>query len=102
MAGLLAGMGILGANIMSNIIIVVITDVFPQSVQARVASMTGVGEGLMNMGMSLGTGFLVDHFSFVPVFILAAALPAIGLWGLFGWVRMCQPLLPREIVRGTS
>ena len=101
-AGLLAGLGILGANIMSNITIVVITDVFPQSGQARVTSLTGVGEGLMNMGMSLGTGFLVDHFSFVPVFILAAALPAIGLWGLFGWVRVCQRLLPLEIARSAS
>ena len=101
-ADLLAGMGILGANLMSNIIIVVITDVFPQSVQARVTSLTGVGEGLMNMGMSLSTGFLVDHFSFLPVFISAAALPAVGLWGLFAWVRRCQPLLPGEIVRGAA
>jgi ACS family hexuronate transporter-like MFS transporter len=101
-ADLLAGMGILGANIMANIIIVVITDVFPQSVQARVTSLTGVGEGLMNMGMSLTTGFLVDHFSFLPVFISAAALPAVGLWGLFAWVRRCQPLLPGEIVRGAA
>ena len=102
MADLSAGMGILGANIMSNIIIVVITDVFPQSAQARVTSLTGVGEGLMNMGMSITTGFLVDHFSFLPVFISAAALPAVSLWGLFSWVRKCLPMSPEEIVRGAA
>jgi ACS family hexuronate transporter-like MFS transporter len=98
-ADLLAGMGVLGANIMSNIIIVVITDVFPRSAQARVTGMTGVAEGLMNMGMSLSTGFLVDHFSFLPVFISVAALPAVSLWGLFGWVRRCQPMSSVEMVR---
>ena len=99
-AGLLAGMGILGANVMSNIQIAVITDVFPPSAQGRVTSLTGVSEGLMNMGVSLSTGFLVDHFSFLPVFMGAAALPALALWGLFSYVRKCQPMLPGEIVRG--
>lgn len=102
MTGVLAGMGILGANIMSNMQIAVITDVFPRSVQARVTSMTGFGEGLVNMGMSLSTGFLVDHFSFVPVFMTAAALPVAALWGLFAWVRRCQPLSTGEILRAAG
>lgn len=100
-ADLLAGMGIMGANVMSNIQIAVITDVFPQAAQARVTSVTGVGEGLMNMGISLATGFLVDHFSFLPVFMAATLLPALALWGLFVGIRKCQPMLPGEFVRGT-
>lgn len=100
LTGILAGMGILGANVMSNMQITVITDVFPTSVQARVTSMTGFCEGLMNMGMSLATGFLVDHFSFTPVFMMAAALPVVALWGLFSWVQKCQPLPPGEIADG--
>ena len=95
-ADLLAGMGILGANVLSNMQITVITDVFPSSSQARVTSLTGVGEGVMNMAMSLSTGFLVDHFSFLPVFVTAAALPAAALWGLFFLVRKCQPIWPGE------
>ena len=101
-ADLLAGMGILGANVLSNIQIAVITDVFPRSAQARVTSMTGVGEGLVNMGMSLATGFLVDHFSFLPVFMAAAALPVAAVWVLFSLVRKCQPLLPAEIMGGAA
>ncbi len=101
-ADLLAGMGILGANIMSNTIIAVITDVFPRSAQARVTSISGVGEGVLNMVMSLGTGYLADHFSFLPVFIVAAALPAVGLWGLFGWVRQCDALPAGDIIRGEA
>jgi len=101
-ADLLAGMGILGANVLSNIQIAIITDVFPRSAQARVTSMTGVGEGLMNMGMSLVTGFLIDHFSFLPVFVAAAALPVAAMLGLFFLVRKCQPMLPGEFARGIS
>lgn len=101
-ADLLAGLGILGANIMSNIQITIITDVFPKSAQARVTSLTGVGEGLMNMGMSLVTGFLVDHFSFLPVFAAAAALPVAAILGLFFLLRKCQPMLPGEFARGVS
>jgi ACS family hexuronate transporter-like MFS transporter len=101
-ANLLAGMGILGANFMSNINIAVITDVFPQSAQARVTSFTGVGEGLMNMGMSLVTGFLVDHFSFLPVFVAASALPVSAMVGFFALVRKCGPMLPGEFARGGS
>jgi len=101
-ANLLAGMGILGANVMSNINIAVITDVFPQSAQARVTSFTGVGEGLMNMGMSLVTGFLVDHFSFLPVFVAASALPVSAMVGFFSLLRKCEPMLPGEFARGVS
>jgi MFS transporter, ACS family, hexuronate transporter len=101
-ADLLAGLGVLGANIMSNIQIAIITDVFPKSAQARVTSLTGVGEGLMNMMVSLATGYLVDHFSFLPVFIAAAALPVAALVGLFFLVRKCQPMLPCEFVPGAS
>ena len=98
-ADLLAGMGILGANVLSNVQIAVITDVFPSAAQARVTSLTGVGEGLMNLAMSLSTGYLVEHFSFLPVFLTAAALPAAALWGLFSWVRKCQPLSLGEMAR---
>lgn len=101
-ANLLAGMGILGANVTSNVNIAVITDVFPQSAQARVTSLTGVGEGLMNMGMSLVTGFLIDHFSFLPVFVAASALPLFAMAGLFFLVRKCEPMLPSEFARTTS
>jgi hypothetical protein len=89
-------MGILGANILSNIEIAVITDVFPRCAQARVTSLTGVGEGLMNMGMSLTTGFVVSHFSFLPVFIAAGALPVGALLGLFLLVRNCRKMSPME------
>jgi ACS family hexuronate transporter-like MFS transporter len=102
LAGILAGLGILGANMMSNMQIAVITDVFPPSVQARVTSLTGFGEGLVNMGMSLSTGFLVDHFSFAPVFMSAAILPVVALAALFFLVRNCRRLSRFEIVPAVS
>lgn len=99
-ACLLAAMGIFGANVMSNIQISVVTDAFPPSVQARVMGLTGVGEGSMNMLMSLSTGFLIDWFSFPPVFMAAACLPAGALCALFYGVRECRPISPGGIERG--
>lgn len=102
LANLMAGMAILGANMMSNMTIAVITDVFPQQAQARVTSLSGVGEGIMNMAMSLVTGFLVDHFSFLPVFMAGAGLPIASALGLFALVRKCQPMTAAEFERPTS
>jgi ACS family hexuronate transporter-like MFS transporter len=102
LANLMAGMAILGANMMSNITIAVITDVFPHQAQARVTSLSGVGEGIMNMVMSLATGFLVDHFSFLPVFMAGAGLPVASSLGLFALVRKCQPMPPAEFERQVS
>ena len=91
-AALVAGMGIFGVNVMSNHVIAVITDVFPDSTLARVTGITGVGEGIIDMAMTLFTGMVVERFSWFPVFATAAVMPLGSFAGLLLYVRRCRPL----------
>jgi hypothetical protein len=56
-------------------------------VLARVNGITGVGEGVVNMVLMLATGVVVDHFSYLPGFVAAGLLPALGVLCLFALVR---------------
>ena len=69
-----------------------LTDLFSPGVLARVAGITGVGEGVMNMILMLATGIVVDHFSYLPVFIAAGVLPSLGVACLFLLVRRIEPV----------
>ena len=55
-AALVVGVGIFGVNVMANHVIAVITDVFPDHTLARVTGLTGVGEGVINMALTLLAG----------------------------------------------
>lgn len=50
---------------------------------ARITSLTGIGDGIMSMATMLLTGVVVDHFSYVPVFIAAGLLPFPALTSFF-------------------
>jgi ACS family hexuronate transporter-like MFS transporter len=64
-----------------------LTDLFSPNVLARVAGVTGVGEGIMNMTFMLATGIVVDRFRYLPVFVAAGILPALGVASIFLLVR---------------
>jgi ACS family hexuronate transporter-like MFS transporter len=95
-AALVAGIGIFGVNVMSNHVIAVITDVFPDQTLARVTGLTGVGEGVIDMAMTLFTGVVVERFSWFPVFVAAAVMPLGSLAALFLYVRQCRPINENE------
>ena len=52
-------------------------DVFP-SAAASIYGLSGVGAGFGGMLFSLLTGWTVDHFSYVPVFIGFGIMPLIA------------------------
>ncbi len=91
-AALAVGMGIFGVNVMSNHVIAIITDVFPDNTLARVTGVTGVGEGVIDMAMTLLTGIVIQRFSWFPVFAVASLMPLGALAGLYLKVRTCQPV----------
>lgn len=74
----LAGHTFLSANMFASI-----SDLFPDNAVGRVTALTGVAGGLSGMLFPLLTGFLVDHFSYLPVFSLAAVMPLAGVSALF-------------------
>jgi ACS family hexuronate transporter-like MFS transporter len=74
----LAGHTFLSANMFAAI-----SDLFPNPAVGRVTALTGVAGGLSGMLFPLLTGFLVDRFSYLPVFSLAAVMPLAGTAALF-------------------
>jgi ACS family hexuronate transporter-like MFS transporter len=69
------------------------SDVFPKNLVGSVWGLASMGAGFGGMIFTLITGWVVDHYSYAPVFIGFGILPLIGatiIWTLLG------PLHPRE------
>jgi len=97
----MVGLAIFGLNFTSCNLIAVITDVFPESTLARVTGLTGIGEGVMNMILTLATGIVVDYFSFTPVFIAAGLMPLVSTLMLFWLVGAIRRIaFPLDVLPG--
>ena len=62
-------------------------DVFPQSAVASVYGLASMGSGFGGMIFTLITGWVVDHYSYTPVFIGFGIVPlvcALVMWTLMG------------------
>ncbi len=68
-----------------------VTDIFPQQSVARVAGITGLGDSGMSMVLMLATGVVVDRYSYLPIFVAAAAAPALALAVIFVVIRRIEP-----------
>jgi ACS family hexuronate transporter-like MFS transporter len=91
----------LGINAVAANLIGLMADLFPQAVLARVGGLTGVGDGLMSMTMMLLTGVVVDHFSYLPVFVAAGLFPLAAFTALLvlvGNIQQIQVSGARETV----
>lgn len=80
-----------GISAYSATLIGILTDLFPQNVLAQVSALTGIGDNATGMFFMLATGFLIDHFSYLPVFTAVGLLPALGLVALYGLVGTIRP-----------
>jgi ACS family hexuronate transporter-like MFS transporter len=67
-----------------------LTDLFPQRVLAGVTGLTGLCEGVVNMTLMVVTGIVVDHFSYLPVFVAAGFMPALAVAAMFLLVRRVE------------
>jgi predicted MFS family arabinose efflux permease len=47
-------------------------------------------EGVVNVGLTLATGAVVDRFGYYPVFLMAGLMPQLALAALFGLVRRIE------------
>ena len=54
------------------------SDLFPSEVVATVTGLTGLAAGVSGALFTLLVGTLVDHFSYVPAFVLAATAPILA------------------------
>ena len=55
-------------------------DVFPKGAVASIWGFASMGSGIGGMIFSLVTGWLVDHYSFRPVFVLFGVIPLVAAW----------------------
>jgi ACS family hexuronate transporter-like MFS transporter len=55
-------------------------DVFPKGAVASIWGFASMGSGVGGMIFSLVTGWLVDHYSFRPVFVLFGVIPLLAAW----------------------
>jgi MFS transporter, ACS family, aldohexuronate transporter len=65
-------------------------DVFPNHAVASVYGLASMGAGFGGMIFTLVTGWVVDHYSYTPVFIGFGLLPLVCaslLWALIGPLR---------------
>lgn len=65
-------------------------DVFPKSLVATIWGLASMGSGFGGMVFALATGWIVDHYSYVPVFVLFGLIPLIAvalMWFVMGPLR---------------
>jgi ACS family hexuronate transporter-like MFS transporter len=70
---------LLGHTFLSANMFASVSDVFPNAAVARVTGLTGAANGLSGIIFPLITGVIVDHFSYAPVFFMAALMPLLGV-----------------------
>jgi ACS family hexuronate transporter-like MFS transporter len=78
---------LLGHTFLSANMFASVSDVFPDSAVARVTGLTGVASGLSGILFPILTGAIVDRVSYLPVFFMAALMPAVGILILFVTLR---------------
>jgi ACS family hexuronate transporter-like MFS transporter len=85
----LIGVVLFGFQVWINNVQTLPSDFFPDKAVASVAGLGGVGAGIGSMIFVLGTGWMVDHFSYVPVLVSAGLLAPLGTIVLLA---LCGPI----------
>ena len=83
MAVMLIGVAIFADNFVSANMFGAVTDLYPEEHVGRATGLTGVAGGLSGLLFPLLTGWVVDHGSYSPVFIMVGLMPLIGTAAVF-------------------
>lgn len=86
------GIVLFGHTFVSANMFAAVPDMFPDRLVGRVTGLHGFCGGLSGLLFPLLTGFLVDRFSYAPVFALAAVMPLAGVFALFTLSRGLRPI----------
>jgi ACS family hexuronate transporter-like MFS transporter len=83
----LVSLAMLGYTGCCSIMLAFPADAFPKNVVGSIWGIASMGSGLGGMIFALLTGWVLDHFSYVPVFVGFGLLPLVSagmLWTLLG------------------
>ncbi|HJZ80408.1 MAG TPA: MFS transporter [Pyrinomonadaceae bacterium] len=75
------------------------SDFFPKETVAAVAGLGGVGAGIGAILYVLATGWVVDHFSYAPILVIAGLLPLLGTTFLFALGGRIENLETAKLLR---
>ena len=67
-------------------------DIFPSHVAGRVNGLAGIGDSGAVLLTILATGYLVDHYSYTPVFIAAGTFPLLAMASVYLILRKIEPV----------
>jgi len=99
----LIGVVLFGFQVWINNVQTLPSDFFSDKAVASVAGLGGTGAGIGSMIFVFGTGWVVDHFSYVPVLVAAGLLAPFGtlvlfvLSGRIERISLPSPPLPRPL-----
>jgi ACS family hexuronate transporter-like MFS transporter len=79
----LIGLVLFGFQVWINNVQTLPGDFFPDTSVASVAGLGGTGAGIGSMIFIFSTGWVVDHFSYVPILVIAGVLAPLGTLVLF-------------------
>jgi len=74
-------------------------DIFPKGIVASASGLSGTGAALGGMLFTLVIGKVVDHFSYVPVFVAAGVMPLVALSFVLRMVKPVGDKPPRTSTR---
>jgi MFS transporter, ACS family, aldohexuronate transporter len=80
---MLIGLVLFGFQVWINNVQTLPSDFFPDRAVASVAGLGGTGAGVGAMIFTLTTGWVVDHFSYVPILVAAGLFAPLGTLILF-------------------
>ena len=80
---MLIGIAVMFANFFSANMYAAVTDLFSEKQIGRATGLTGFAGGLSGLLFPLATGWMVDHVSYTPAFIMVAIMPLLGATSLF-------------------
>jgi ACS family hexuronate transporter-like MFS transporter len=86
----LVSVAMLGYTGCNAVMLACSADVFPKNVVGSIWGLASMGSGFGGMVFALLTGLVVDHFSYLPVFIGFGTMPLICaaiLWALVSPIR---------------
>ena len=92
----LIGLVLFGFQFWINNVQTLPSDFFEDHSVASVAGLGGTGAGVGSMIFILATGWIVDHFGYVPVLTAAGVLAPIGTVVLFALTGTIGKLNPRS------
>lgn len=98
----LIGVVLFGFQVWINNVQTLPSDFFSDKAVASVAGLGGTGAGIGSMIFILGTGWVVDHFSYVPVLVFAGLLAPFGTLVLFALSGRIQRVSLKPALRAAA